>query len=136
VWVTGGNPSPGVEEDTVQPFGQLLRRERQDQDLLLGDLAKLLKISTPYMSQLETGQRSAPEGFEEKVIKALSLTSTAANEMRRAAALSRSQFSITLSKDAPADDRELAHDLAESFARMSVEEKAKLRKLVTVKRHG
>jgi len=120
----------------VTPFGQLLRRERQERNLLLGDLAKLLKISTPYLSQLETGQRFVPDGFDDKVIKALSLTPTEANEMRRAAAVSRSQFSFTLRKDAPADDRALAHDLADSFARLSPEGKAKLRKLLKEDRRG
>lgn len=114
----------------MTPFGQLLRRERQDRNLLLGDLAKLLRISTPYLSQLETGQRFVPDGLEDKVIKALSLTPNEANEMQRAAALSRSQYTVTLRKDACPDDRALAHDLAESFARLSPEGKAKLRKLL------
>ena len=114
----------------MTPFGQLLRRERQDRNLLLGDMAKLLKISTPYLSQLETGQRFVPDGFEDKVIKALSLTPTDANELERAAAVSRSQYALTLAKDAPADDRALAHDLAASFARLSPVEKDKIRKLL------
>jgi transcriptional regulator with XRE-family HTH domain len=117
----------------VTPFGQLLRRERQDRNLLLGDLAKLLKISVPYLSQLETGQRFVPDGFEDKVIKALSLSPTDANELQRAAALSRSQFSIDLRKDASVEDRALAHDLAASFARLSPEAKAKLRNLLKEK---
>lgn len=114
----------------MTPFGQLLRRERQDRDLLLGDMAKRLKISTPYLSQLETGQRFVPDGFEDKVVKALSLTPNEANEFERAAAVSRSQYTLTLSKDAPVDDRALAHDLAESFARLSPEKKEKIRKLL------
>jgi len=114
----------------VTPFGQLLRRERQERNLLLGDLAKLLKISTPYLSQLETGQRFVPDGFEDKVIKALSLTPTDANELERAAAVSRSQYTLTVSRDATPEDRALAHDLAESFARLSPTEKEKIRKLI------
>jgi transcriptional regulator with XRE-family HTH domain len=114
----------------VTPFGQLLRRERQDRNLLLGDLAKLLKISIPYLSQLETGQRFVPEGFEEKVIRALSLTTTEANELERAAAVSRSQYTLTLTKETPADDRALAHDLVASFARLSPDKKARLRRIL------
>jgi len=114
----------------VTPFGQLLRRERQDRNLLLGDLAKLLKISIPYLSQLETGQRSVPEGFEDKVVRALSLTPTEANELERAAAVSRSQYTLNLTKDATHDDRALAHDLAVSFARLSPDRKDRLRKIL------
>lgn len=114
----------------MTPFGQLLRRERQDRNLLLGDMAKLLKISVPYLSQLETGQRFVPDGFEDKVIKALSLTASEANEMQRAAALSRSQFSIPMGRDASAEDRELAYDLSEQFARLTPEAKARMRRLL------
>lgn len=120
----------------VTPFGQLLRRERQDRNLLLGDMAKSLKISAPYLSQLETGQRFVPDGFEDKVVKALSLTPTEANELQRAAAVSRSQYNLTLAKDAPPEDRALAHDLAESFARLSPAEKEKIRKLLKGTRNG
>lgn len=114
----------------MTPFGQLLRRERQDRNLLLGDLAKLLKISIPYLSQLETGQRFVPDGFEDKVVKALSLTPNEANELQRAAAVSRSQFTISMGREAPIEDRALAHDLAESFARLTPEKKAQLRRLL------
>lgn len=124
------------EEVTVTPFGKLLRRERQDRNLLLGDLAKLLGISTPYLSQLETGQRFVPDGFEDKVINALSLTQNDANELIRAAAVSRGEFRISLDKDATIEDRSLASDLAESFARLTPEAKAQLRKMLKGGQNG
>lgn len=126
------NPMVGETcgRNDVTPFGQLLRRERQERKLLLGDLAKLLKISTPYLSQLETGQRFVPDGFEDKVIKALSLNPNEANELHRAAAVSRSQYTLDLDKNASTDDRALAFALADSFARMSPSKKAKLRNLL------
>lgn len=114
----------------MTPFGQLLRRERQERNLLLGDLAKMLKISNPYLSQLETGQRFVPDGFEDKVIKALALCATEANEFQRAAALSRSQYHINLADDAPIEDRSLASELATSFARLTPDAKAKLRRML------
>jgi hypothetical protein len=77
-----------------------------------------------------------PDGFEDKVVKALSLTPTEANELQRAAAVSRSQYNLTLAKDAPPEDRALAHDLAESFARLSPAEKEKIRKLLKGTRNG
>lgn len=120
----------------MTPFGKLLRRERQDRNLLLGDLAKLLGISTPYLSQLETGQRFVPDGFEDKVIKALSLTQSDANELIRAAALSRGEFRISLDKTATIEDRSLASDLAESFARLTPEAKAQLRQMLTGGKNG
>lgn len=120
----------------MTPFGKLLRRERQDRNLLLGDLAKLLGISTPYLSQLETGRRFVPDGFEDKVIKALSLGQNDANELIRAAALSRGEYHISLGKDASVEDRSLAAELADSFARLSPEAKKQLRDVITGKNNG
>ena len=120
----------------MTPFGKLLRRERQDRSLLLADLAKQLKISTPYLSQLETGQRFIPDGFEDKVIKVLALGAGDANEFHRAAALSRSQFSISLDPDASPDDRSLASDLANTFARLTPEAKDKLRNMLKEQNRG
>lgn len=111
----------------MTPFGILLRRERQERGLLLGDLAKALKISTPYLSQIETGQRFVPDGFEDKVIKYLGLGPNDANEAHRAAAQSRSQYTINLDSSATPEDRGLASELAMTFARLSPEAKTKLR---------
>lgn len=98
--------------------------------MLLGDMAKMLGISVPYLSQLETGQRFVPDGFEDKVIKSLAMPASEANELSRAAALSRSQFSIPMGRDVSEDDRSLAFDLAEAFAKLSPQAKEKLRKVI------
>lgn len=118
------------------PFGEFNRRERGARNLLLGDQAKGMKISTPYLSQMESGQRAIPDGIEDKVINFFGLSDLEANELRRAIALSRSEFAISLTKDASVEDRSLARDLAESFARLDPETKGKLRRLLEGKRHG
>ena len=115
---------------TIMLFGQLLRQRRQADGLLLGDLASGLNISVPYLSQIETGRRFVPDGFENKVIKALKLSATDANGMRRAASVSRSDFRIEMGRDATVEDRTLARDLAVSFARLSADAKAEIRKVL------
>lgn len=117
-------------------FGKLLRRERQERKLLLGDLARALKISTPYLSQIENGRRAVPDGFVDKVAKALSLSQVEANELDRAAAAARSQFLISIADDAEDEDRGLAAELALTFARLSPEAKAKIRATLKDDRHG
>ncbi len=114
----------------MTPFGRFLRRERQERGLLLGDMAKVLKISTPYLSQIETGIRAIPEGFEDKVIRGYSLSSNEGNELRRAAALSRSEYEIAIEAGASDEDRALAHDLALSFARLTPETKNRIHNLL------
>jgi hypothetical protein len=99
-------------------------------------MAKGLKISTPYLSQMETGKRAIPSGYEEKIINYFSLQPDEANELRRAAALSRAEYQIAVEAGASDDDRALAHDLALSFARLSPEAKGRLRELLKEDKHA
>lgn len=117
-------------------LGTLLRRERVERDMLLGDLAKQLGISTPYLSMIETGQRPAKDDLVEKMIRVLGLSAIDANEFRRAAAQARTQYSIAIEDNATLDDRTLAAELALSFARLSPEAKEKLRKVLEEDRRG
>lgn len=114
----------------MTPLGQFLRRERQDRGQLLGQMAKRLGMSSPYLSQIETGKRAIPEGFEKKATKVLGLSAAESNELARAAALSRGQYNIELEGDASIDDRALAFDLAVCFARLSTDEKQRIHEIV------
>lgn len=111
-------------------FGKLLRRERKERKMLLGDLADQLKISVPYLSQIETGARPVKEGIVKKVIEVLGLGASEANAFFRAAAQSTTEFNIQLKNNAPTQDRILASRLATGFARMSPEKKRLLRELM------
>ncbi|MDE0877840.1 MAG: helix-turn-helix transcriptional regulator [Sphingomonas bacterium] len=117
-------------------FGRLLREERLDRELLLGDFAKQLGISPPYLSQIETGKRPVPDGFSDKVAKLFGLSATDANKYERAAAAARTQFLISVDEDADIEDRSLAAQLAESFARLSPKAKAKIRKTLREDERG
>jgi len=112
----------------VTEFGQLLRQERLERDLLLGDFAKQLNISAPYLSQIETGKRPVPDGFADKVSRQLGLSATDANKFDRAAAAARTLFLIEVDEKADVEDRSLAAQLSESFARLSPQTKAEIRK--------
>jgi transcriptional regulator with XRE-family HTH domain len=114
----------------VNQFGKLLRQERKERNMTLGELAAKLKISVPYLSQIETGTKPLQEGFVERAIKTLGLIGDDANALRRAAAVSMSEFNIRLKSGASNDDRMLAAELASGFARMSPEAKERIRDIV------
>ena len=94
--------------------------------MTLGDLASKLGISVPYLSQIETGTKPLQESFVEKVVRKLGLIGEEANKLRRAAAVSMSEYSIRLRSGASHDDRVLASMLANGFARLSPEKKKQL----------
>ena len=113
----------------MTPFGRMLRRERKDRNMLLGELARRLDISIAYLSQIEHGKRAIPDGFERRVADTLELSAEERNEMERAAAISRQTFEIDVT-GANDNDRELARDLALAFARLSPEGKNELRRVI------
>lgn len=118
------------EEATVNQFGKMLRQERKEQSMTLGDLAAKLKISVPYLSQIETGTKPLQDGFVDKVIKTLGLVGDDAAKLHRAAAVSMGEFNIRLKAGASNDDRVLASELALGFARMSADAKEKIRRIM------
>ena len=118
----------------MTPFGKMLRQERKEKGMLLGEMAAALGMSSPYLSQLETGAKPLKEGFVEKVIRFFDLNRTDADAMRRAAAKSLAatvdSVTIELRPDTSSRDRELASNLALSFNRLKPETKARLREML------
>ena len=124
----------------MTPFGTMLRQERKDRGMLLSEMAGKLGISSPYLSQLETGVRQLKEGFVEKVITLLEFSQQDAAALRRAEAKSLPSTSgsvtIDLRPNTSARDRELASNLALSFNRLKPETKSRLRAMLKDERNG
>ena len=118
----------------MTPFGKMLRQERKERGMLLADMASKLGISSPYLSQLETGAKPLKETFVEKAIRFLDLNQTDAEAIRRAAAKSLpanvDSVTIDLRPNATVRDRELASNFALSFNRLKPETKARLREML------
>jgi transcriptional regulator with XRE-family HTH domain len=120
----------------MTPFGKKMRLERLERGMLLGDMARELGVSSPYLSQVETGKKPLNGGFVDKVIRFFDLNSTDANAFRRAAEHSKAvtkgtKFSIEVPTSATEFDRELAARLSLGFARMTPDAKRELNKLLT-----
>lgn len=124
----------------MTPFGKMLRQERKEKGMLMSEMAAGLGISSPYLSQLETGAKPLKEAFVEKVIRFLDLNRGDADAMRRAAAASLpanvGTVTIELHADASARDRELASNIALSFNRLKPETKDRLRKMLKDESNG
>ncbi|SKA63550.1 Helix-turn-helix domain-containing protein [Succinivibrio dextrinosolvens DSM 3072] len=76
-------------------FGVFIRKFRLDHSITLKDMAEVLGISSPYLSGIECGTRSIPEGFEEKLLSAYKLTGNVATEFKEAIDQSKRQFTLT-----------------------------------------
>lgn len=124
----------------MTPFGKMLRQERKDHGMLLGQLADKLGISTPYLSQIETGVKPATSTIVNKVISIFDLSKMNAEALTRAAAQSQAaevgSITIDLRPDVSVRDRELASHLALSFNRLSPEAKLRLREMLKDESNG
>ncbi|WP_374297126.1 helix-turn-helix domain-containing protein [Sphingomonas sp.] len=114
----------------MNQFGNMLRRERKEQNLTLGDLAKKVGISVPYLSQIETGTKPLQDKLVERFVTELGLIGDDANALRRAAAVSMGEYSIRMEEGASNDDRILASMLAAGFARLPRDKKDQLREIM------
>jgi transcriptional regulator with XRE-family HTH domain len=120
----------------MTPFGKALRKLRIDRELLLGDMAERLGISPSYLSQIETGKKSIPDGFVDKLQRTFKLAESEAQEVRHEAVLSTSEFKIQLGARADAQDKVLADALATEFARLSPDAKERIAKVINGGRSG
>jgi len=124
----------------MTPFGHMLRQERKEQGMLLGQLADKLGVSTPYLSQLETGVKPATGRIIEKIIRVFDLSQSDAEALTRAAAKSQPEkvdsVTIDIRPNASQRDRELASHLAFSFNRLSPETKRRLSAMLKDDTHG
>ena len=75
--------SPGM----TSPLGEFIRRQRELQELSMRQLADLVGISNPYLSQIERGLREPSEKVLDAIAQNLHLSADAVSEHggRRAA---------------------------------------------------
>jgi transcriptional regulator with XRE-family HTH domain len=74
------------EDDRDSPVGEFIRRQRELQDLSMRQLAGLVGISNPYLSQIERGLRAPSERVLAAIAQQLQLSADMLEEHARAGA--------------------------------------------------
>jgi transcriptional regulator with XRE-family HTH domain len=64
----------------THPLGEFIRRQRELQELSMRQLADLVGISNPYLSQIERGLREPSEKVLDAIAENLQLSADALNE--------------------------------------------------------
>ena len=114
-------------------FGEYMRVLRVQHHEVMGDIAKLLGVSTPFLSAVETGKKNVPDEWFDILAKHYSLTNNEIVEMKNAAENSRNQVKIVLSKS-ESYQREVALQFARSFDGIDEDTAEKI--LALLKRSG
>lgn len=111
----------------LTPFAEVCRRIRRDKDKLMADQAEALDLSVSFISKLETGNKSIPEGYLDKFAGWLKLSKKEKNELQDAA-----DASVKIVKLRPKDPEQakLAMEFSRRFTTMSSEEIRKLRETI------
>lgn len=78
----------------ITEFGKAIRKIRIDTDQRLADMAKLIGKSPAFISAVERGEKSPPQGFEEDIISSYRLTDEVAKLLRSLADASRRTFTV------------------------------------------
>jgi transcriptional regulator with XRE-family HTH domain len=71
-----------ADTDDDSTFGQFIRHQREMQDLTMRQLADLVGISNPYLSQIERGLRAPSERVAEAIADNLEMSAETLKQYR------------------------------------------------------
>lgn len=106
----------------INSFGVFARKLRLERSEFLFDMAKRLNVSSAFLSAVETGKKSIPKNFAEKIIKIYELTKEQVNDLYKSIEDSVQELKIPL-KDKTKNDRELLLKFARTFEEFDEEDK-------------
>lgn len=95
-------------------YGEFIRIQRLKNQEVMGDTAKMLNVSVPFVSSVENGKKNVPEGWYEKIVDHYNLDEEERAELKKSIEQSKSQIRIDL-KHIDGPKRELAVQFQRSF---------------------
>ena len=95
-------------------FGELMRILRIKHHEVMGDTAKVLKVSVPFLSAVENGKKNVPPNWINLLAIHYELGEEEVEKLSNAADFSRTQVKLDL-RDVGVSKREAALQLARSF---------------------
>lgn len=110
-------------------FGEFVRILRVKNHQVMGDMAKILGTSTPFLSAVENGKKNVPEGWAEKITDAYRLSGEEETKLRDAIDESKLSYKI-IPEGAGANQRKAAMQFARSFDNMSEDTALKIIQLL------
>lgn len=113
-------------------FGEFVRILRVKRHEVMGDMAKVLEVSLPFLSAVENGKKNVPTDWIGKLVQHYQLSAADQRELEEAVEESKTQYKInTLS--AGSHQRRAAMQFARSFDSMDDETAIKILELLSKK---
>lgn len=110
-------------------FGKICRKIRIDSNELLADMAERLDVSSSFLSAVENGKKSIPEGWASIISKLYALGDKAEDELESAALESAKQVKIRTEK-LNREDKDLVFAFARNFEKLEQSDRDEILKLL------
>ena len=113
-------------------FGEFVRILRIKHHEVMGDMAKVLGASLPFLSSVENGKKNVPADWADKIEAHYGLTPLERRELDEAIEESKIQYKIPV-QNAGYNQRRAAMQFARSFDKMDDETAMKVLELLSKK---
>ena len=113
-------------------FGELMRKLRIKHHEVMGDVAKMLSVTTPFLSAVETGKKNVPESWFELIVKHYDLNTEEQSKLCDAIEASKTQMKLNLIGSSNYK-REMALQFQRSFNEIDEETAKKIIELLNSK---
>ena len=113
-------------------FGEFVRILRIKHHEVMGDMAKVLDVKTPFLSAVETGKKNVPTDWIDKLVEHYSLSEFEKRKLENAIEESRTQYKI-MAQNSSVNQRRVAMQFARSFDDIDDETALKIMKLLKKK---
>ena len=110
-------------------FGEFVRHLRINNHEVMGDMAKLLRTSTPNLSAVENGKKNVPKNWIPFIIDHYHLNDDQIRELEKSIEESKTQMKLNL-KNSGILQRQTALQFARSFDGMDDETASKIMRLL------
>ena len=112
------------------PFGEFVRILRIRNHEVMGDLAKVLGVTTPFISAVENGKRNVPADWLEKISTHYRLNASEKKELENVIDESQTQYKIQ-TENASHMQRKVAMQFARSFGDLDDETAREILEILT-----
>ncbi|MFC2658665.1 MAG: helix-turn-helix domain-containing protein [Segatella sp.] len=113
-------------------FGEFMRILRIKHHEVMGDMAKVLGVSLPFLSAVENGKKNVPSDWLGKITEHYKLSETEQQNLKESVEESKTQYKIVAGK-AGSNQRRAALQFARSFDEMDDETAIKILELLSKK---
>lgn len=102
---------------TYTKFGEFMRLQRIKHHEVMGDIAAVLNVKTPFVSAVESGKRNVPEDWIQTITEHYNLSPSEQAELTDAVEQSKTQIKMNLIST-PENKRKVALQFQRAFDEM------------------